>query len=146
MKTETPSADPVAVSGRELIKVWAALDANDEQQPQHDEGSPERRRLEQEHKILWTRRDALEGAVALTQAISLEGALIQIALAHGLADAVRASDDTGESRENDLRKISAALHSAASVLEDAAGCDLAELGFDIYMGNSVPPPPTGEAP
>ncbi len=141
--------DAVAQSGRQLVRAWAALDANDRQQFKCEREGPERRHLEREAQVLEARKEALQGMAAFTQATSLEGALVQVALAHGLADSVGACGAADcDTCKSDLRHISAALHSAASVLERVGGIDRSEFGVETYMGTpmKLPTSPAGEAP
>ncbi len=82
------------------------------------------------------RRYALETMAAEIQAGSLEGAMIQIMLAHAEADLMAAS--TEESNEAQMRTISRLLYSALTVLERAAGVSREELG-QAYMCRDLDP-------
>ncbi len=141
--------DHVAEWGRTLVQAWNALNANDRQQFKCDREGPERRRLQREERALSARKEAIQGMVAFTQATSLEGALVQVALAHGLADSVGACGDAEcDTCKSDLKHISAALHSAANIIERVGGIDRREFGVETYMSSKIelPASPAGEAP
>ncbi len=139
--------DAVAQSGRDLVQAWAALDANDDQRRKCDDDGPERRHVEREEQVLSARKEAIQGMVAFTQATSLEGALCQVALAHGLADSIGACGDAEcHTCKSDLKHISAALHSAANIIERVGGIDRREFGVETYMSSKIelPLPPAGD--
>ena len=116
--TAPQSAGPVAEWGRQLVRAWAALDANNDQRRKCDDDGAEQRHVEREEQVLIARKEAIQGMVAFTQATSLEGALCQVALAHGLADSIGACGDAEcHTCKSDLKHISAALHSAANIID-----------------------------
>lgn len=142
------ASDAVAAWGRALARNWEALIAADEKMVGHkDKPSPEHWRLERAFELLGERKEAFHGMIALSQATSLEGVLVQVILAHGMADAVGACGDAQcDQCKDDLKRISAALHSAINVIEKAAACDRAEFHGEAYLGPRVdlPVPPTGD--
>lgn len=148
MTTEASSADPVAAWGRALASNWEALSAADEKMVAHkDKAGPEHWRLKRAFELLGERKEAFHGIIALSQATSLKGVLVQVILAHGMADAVGACGDSQcDQCKDDLKRISGALHSAINVIEKATGCDRSEFHGEAYLGPRVdlPLPPTGD--
>ena len=76
-------------------------------------------------------------AAAEIQATSLEGAMVQIMLAHAEADMMASS--TEESNAAQMRTISKLLYSALVIIEQAAGVPREELGGEAYMRRDLDP-------
>ncbi len=74
---------------------------------------------------------------AEVQASSLEGAMVQIMLAHAEADVMAAS--TEESNEAQMRTISKLLYSVLTALERLAGVPREELGGEAYLTRELDP-------
>ncbi len=71
------------------------------------------------------------------QAGSLEGAMVQIMLAHVEADLMAAS--TEESNEAELRTIAKLLYSALAAIEQVVGVPREELGGKAYLTRDLDP-------
>ena len=94
--------------------------------------------LEDEDPVdLADRREALEVMAAEIQAGSLEGAMVQIMLAHAEADLMAAS--TEESSEAQMRTIAKLLYSALAAIEQVAGVPREELGGEAYLTRKLDP-------
>ena len=74
---------------------------------------------------------------AESQAGSLEGAMVQIMLAHAEADVMAAS--TEESNEQQMRTISRLLYSVLTILERVAGVPRDKIGGEAYMLRDLDP-------
>ena len=74
---------------------------------------------------------------AEVQASSLEGAMVQIMLAHAEADVMAAS--TEESNEAQMRTISKLLYSTLAALERATGVPREKLGGKAYLTRDLDP-------
>ena len=133
-----PSAsDPVAQIGRDLAAVWRLIEWNDENRLPSDAPAVEKNRFERLDSCLSDRWSALEAMAAEIQAGSLEGAMIQIMLAHAEADVMAAS--TEESNDAQMRTIGKLLYSVLAVIEQAAGVRREELGGEHYMCRELDP-------
>ena len=130
-------SDPVAQIGRDLAAVWRLVKRNDENRPSADAPPEQRNHFEHLDSYLGDRWAALEAMAAEIQAGSLEGAMIQIMLAHAEADVMSAS--TEESNDDQMRTISKLLHSALAAIEQAAGVRREELGGEHYMCRDLDP-------
>ena len=133
----TRGLDPVAQIGRDLATIWRQVWRNDDERVSAEAHSPESTRLERLEFHLADRREALEAMAAEIQAGSLEGAMVQIMLAHAEADMMAAS--TEESSEAQMRTISKLLHSALVAIEQAAGVPREELGGEAYLRRDLDP-------
>ena len=71
------------------------------------------------------------------QAGSLEGAMVQIMLAHAEADVMAAS--TEESNEAQMRTISKLLYSVLAAIEQVADVPREELGGKAYLTRDLDP-------
>ena len=71
------------------------------------------------------------------QASSLEGAMLQIMLAHAEADLMAAR--TEESSEAEMRTIGKLLYSALAAIEQAVGVPREELGGKAYLIRDLDP-------
>ncbi len=131
------ASDPVARIGRDLAAVWRKVEWNDENRPPADAPAEQRNRFEHLDSYLSDRWAALETMAAEIQAGSLEGAMIQIMLAHAEADLMAAS--TEESNDGQMRTISKLLHSVLAAIEQAAGVRREELGGEHYMCHELDP-------
>ena len=120
------ASDPVARIGRDLATTWCQIWRNDEEQASAEARSLESKRLVSVAFHLADRMAALEAMAAEIQADSLEGAMVQIMLAHAAAD-------LEESSEAQMRTISRLLYSALTVLERAAGVSREEVAGEAYM-------------
>ena len=129
--------DPVAQIGRDLAAVWRLVEWQDENRPPADAPAEQRHRFERLDSHLTDRWVALEPMAAELQASSLEGAMIQIMLAHAEADVMAAS--TEESDESQMRTISKLLYSVLAAIEQAAGVRREELGGEHYMCRELNP-------
>ena len=142
-KTQTTPAaassegDPVAQIGRDLATTWRQVWRNDDEQPSAEAPLSQHSRLERLEFHLADRREALEAMAAEIQASSLEGALVQIMLAHAAADIIAAS--SGENTEANMRTVSKLLHSALAALEQATGVPREELGGEAYLRRDLDP-------
>ena len=132
----TRGLDPAAQIGRDLAATWRQIWRNDEKRPSTEAHSPERTRLKHLDFHLGDRMEALEAMAAEVQASTLEGAMVQIMLAHAEADVMAAS--TEESSEAQMRTISRLLYSALTVLERVASAPREELG-EAYMCRDLDP-------
>lgn len=131
------ASDPVAQIGRDLASIWHQIWRNDEEQPSADTPCAQRTRLGRLEYHLADRREALEAMAAEIQAGSLEGAMVQIMLAHAEADLMAAS--TEESSEQQMRTISKLLYSALAALERQAGVPREEVAGEAYMRRDLDP-------
>ena len=131
----TTASDPVAKIGRDLATNWHQTWRIDEE-PQ-PAAALHRHRLDRLEMHLSDRRYALEAMAAEIQASSLEGAMVQLMLAHSQADLIAA--DGKESMDAEMRTVSKLLHSALSVLERVTGTPREELGGEVYMSRDLDP-------
>ena len=81
------ASDPVAQIGRDLAQIWRQVWRNDDDQKSSEAHSSERNRQVRLDFSLADRREALETMAAEIQAGSLEGAMVQIMLAHAFGSA-----------------------------------------------------------
>ena len=131
------ASDPVAQIGRDLAAVWRLVEWNDENRLPADAPAEQKNRFSRLDFYLSDRGEALEAMAAEIQAGSLEGAMIQIMLAHAEADLMAAS--TEESNEAQMRTISKLLYSALAAIEQVAGVPREEVGGDHYMCRDLDP-------
>ena len=131
----TTASDPVAKIGRDLATNWHQTWRTDEEPQPAD--AVQRHRLDRLEMHLSDRRYALEAMAAEIQADSLEGAMVQIMLAHAEADVMAAS--TKESNDASMRTISKLLHSALTAMERAAGVSREDVGGTAYMRRELDP-------
>ena len=127
----TRGLDPVARIGRDLATIWRQVWRNDDEQANAVAHTPESTRLVHLDVHLADRRAALEAMAAEIQASSLEGAMVQIMLAHAAADIIAAS--TEETAEQDMRTVSKLLYSALAALEQTTGVPREELDGEAYL-------------
>ncbi len=80
----------------------------------------------------------LEAMAAEIPASTLEGAMVQIMLAHAAAD-LMAADSSDETAVVQMRTISKLLYSALAAIEQAAGVPREELGGEAYMRRDLDP-------
>ena len=142
MNTQTAAAasstsDSVTQIGRELVSNWCQTWRNKDEAAIVEAHSPEATRLGHQEMHLSDRRYALEAMAAEIQAGSLEGAMVQIMLAHAEADMMASS--TEESNERQMRTISKLLYSALIALERAAGVSREEVAGEAYMRRNLDP-------
>ncbi len=71
-------------------------------------------------------------------ASTLEGAMVQIMLAHAAADLMEGDRDDGTAAVQ-MRTISKLLYSALVVIETVAGVPREELGGEAYMRRDLDP-------
>ena len=131
------ASDPVARIGRDLAATWRLVERNDEIRLPAEAPAEQKGRLAHLEMHLSDRWAALEAMAAEIQASSLEGAMIQIMLAHAEADIMSAS--TEESAEASMRIISKLLHSALAAVEQVAGVRREEVGGEHYMCRELDP-------
>ena len=129
--------DPVAQIGRDLAIIWRQVWRNDDDLVSAEAHSPESTHLVHLEFHLADRREALETMAAELQAGSLEGAMVQIMLAHAEADLMAAS--TEESNEAELRTIAKLLYSALAAIEQVVGVPREELGGKAYLTRDLDP-------
>ena len=120
-----------------MAAVWRLIEWNDENRLPSDAPAVEKNRFERLDSCLSDRWSALEAMAAEIQAGSLEGAMIQIMLAHAEADVMAAS--TEESNDAQMRTIGKLLYSVLAVIEQAAGVRREELGGEHYMCRELDP-------
>jgi hypothetical protein len=134
---KTASASDPAQIGRDLAAIWRLVEWNHENRPPADAPAEQRNRFKLLDSYLGDRWSALEAMAAEIQAGSLEGAMIQIMLAHAEADVMAAS--TEESNEAQMRTISKLLYSALAAIEQVSGVPREELGGEHYMCRDLDP-------
>ncbi len=120
-----------------MATIWRQVWRNDDEKVSVEAHSAESARLEHLEYHLADRREALEAMAAEVQASSLEGAMVQIMLAHAEADVMAAS--TEESNEAQMRTISKLLYSTLAALERAAGVPREKLGGEAYLTRELDP-------
>jgi hypothetical protein len=130
-------SDPVAQIGRDLAQIWRQVWRNDDDQKSSEAHSPERNRQIRLEFGLADRREALEAMAVEIQASSLEGAMVQIMLAHAEADLMAANTD--ESTEAQMRTVSKLLYSALAAIEQVADVPREELGGKAYLTRDLDP-------
>jgi uncharacterized protein (DUF1778 family) len=131
------ASDPVAQIGRDLAANWHQTWRNDEEGTVAEAHSPEATRQDRLEMYLSDQRYALEAMAAQIQAGSLEGAMVQIMLAHAEADVMAAS--TEESSEASMRTISKLLYSALAAIEQATGVPREEVAGEAYLTRELDP-------
>jgi len=129
------ASDPVAQIGRDLASNWRQTWRIDEEPQPAD--AVQWHRLNRLEMHLSDRRYALEAMAAEIQASSLEGAMVQLMLAHSQADLIAA--DGKESMDAEMRTVSKLLHSALAVLERVSNVPREELGGEAYMRCDLDP-------
>ena len=134
----TTASDPVAQIGRDLATNWRQYWRIDEDGASGEAHSPEKTRQKRLEKHVADRRGALEAMAAEIQANSLEGAMVQIMLAHSAADTMEA-DRSDETAAVNMRAISKLLYSALAAIEQATGVPREEMASDAYMRRDIDP-------
>ena len=146
-----PATDPVMELAAKLPALWAEYDRLDREHGRRFKTLPkaakittniieERRRgmpeIDRQKMKIWDLWMALQGVVAQTQATSVEGALVQIAIAAGHADLI-------ESSEGDFHDVAAdivaLLYSATAVIEAATGKKQPSAFKHQYMPDKLNP-------
>ncbi len=79
---------------------------------------------------------SVEAMAAEIPASSLEGAMVQIMLAHAVADIMASTDETTVA---DMRTVSKLLYSALATIEQAAGVPREEVAGEAYMRRDLDP-------
>jgi hypothetical protein len=133
---------PVAEMGREIAALWRAFGANEDRSLELKEGA-EHDRLERANAVIVDRRDALEELAAFTLARSLQGAMLQVALANEEADAISSYREEGYATtvEEHGRRLNAALHSVVRLLEQLSGVSRQTVGAENYISADFDPHP-----
>ncbi len=144
-QTQTTSAapssasDPVAQIGRDLAATWRQVWRNDEEErPPVDAPVAQKSRYERVEFRLSDRWGTLEAMAAEIPASTLEGAMVQIMLAHAAADLMEA-DSSDETAAVQMRTISKLLYGALAVIEQVADVPREELGGEAYMRRDLDP-------
>ena len=137
MTASTSASDSVAQIGRDLASNWRKIWRNDEKAALPEPNVTKRIHLQRLGIDLTERANALEAMAAELQASTLEGAMVQIMLAHAAADLM--AHCTEETTEQDMRRISKLLYSALAALEQATGTAREELGGEAYMVRDLEP-------
>ncbi|MCZ6859846.1 MAG: hypothetical protein O7I42_06155 [Alphaproteobacteria bacterium] len=143
-QTETTAAaassasDPVAQIGRDLAATWRQVWRNDEERLPADAPVAQRTRSARLDYRLADRWEALEAMAAEIPASTLDGAMVQIMLAHAAADLMEA-DSADATAAVQMRIISRLLYSALAVVEQVAGVPREQLGGEAYMRRDLDP-------
>ncbi len=133
------ASDPVAQIGRDLAATWRQVWRNDEEErPPADAPAMQKSRFMRVEYRLSDRWGALEAMAAEIPANSLEGAMVQIMLAHAAADLMEADRDDNTAAVQ-MRTIGKLLYSALVVIEQVAGVPREELGGEAYMHRKLDP-------
>ena len=128
-----PSAiDPVTQTGRDLAATWRQVWRNDEERLPANAPVAQRSRYERVEFRLSDRWGTLEAMAAEIPASTLEGAMVQIMLAHAAADLMEA-DSSDETAAVQMRTISKLLYGALAVIEQVADVPREEVAGEAYM-------------
>jgi hypothetical protein len=131
----------VAVLVRAIMALSATYEANEEQRVELSPDEPARLLLEGWNERIAYRMRAIERAVALQQARSLEEGMFQIMLARAEAEYLwhlAADEHTGEATQVHGR-IDGLLYSVLRLLEELTGTPAEALGADYYMRREQDP-------
>lgn len=152
MNANVTLTDPIAEAGREIARLRDLHDEN-ERVIFGNRESPESDFKERENTAINDRITALEQFIASGRATTLEGALVQVMVAHAEADAMASNGAAaceGSISKQDLeeihrqisqqgRYINRILYSVASVLEKAAHADRKEYAGEYYLDIRLDP-------
>ncbi len=133
------ASDSVAQIGRDLAATWRQVWRNhEEERPPADAPVAQKSHYERLEYRLSDRWGTLESMAAEVPASTLEGAMVQIMLAHAAADLMEA-DSSDATAAVQMRTISKLLYSALAVIERVADVPREEVAGEAYMRRDLDP-------
>ena len=135
-KDQTTTPDPLIQIGRDLAAAWDRL-GEVVRQEYDDEDGCAGRRLGRMLGDLNEKIYALQDMACEIQASSVQGAMVQLMLAHSFADIISTSTDAQAAR--DMRRVSKLLYSALNFLEGECDTPRKEFGGEHYMFSDLDP-------